>query len=189
MAWRGPVLGEELSLCPGVVLAKRQLFLTESRLASLGEALRDSGKEDGGPAGKLALAASRYRRILMEPIHGAREMETALAGVRLSLDRDVYRPLLSSLAGRRMFGLWLFLAGIFLALSVAAGLGSRHDGQGGREISLPALACRGVGVDGRPGVYGLRFGPGRRETAPQGENREGCGRRLFLRRSLSLPAW
>ena len=50
MAWRGPVLGEELSLCPGVVLAKRQLFLTESRLASLGEVLRSHNAEENGPA-------------------------------------------------------------------------------------------------------------------------------------------
>ena len=118
---------------------------------------------------KLAHGTSRYRRLLLERVRGPEELEKSLSEVRLALDGQVYRPLLSSLAGRSMLGLWLFLAGVLGALALAAGLGCRRLGKGGGSyIYLPTLAMTLFLAFGQ-GLTGCDAGPAAK-TAVHAEN-------------------
>jgi len=122
LAWSGPVEGETLSPCPGVVRAKQELFLTESRLVRLSTALaglENRGVRVAGLARELHHLTDRYHNLLRQPVVSLSRLSASLGNLRAEMDRKVQQPLWD-LRGARTRLLWLgglliMLLGILLA--------------------------------------------------------------------------
>ena len=124
LAWSGPVAEEILLPCPGVVRGKQELFLTESRLVRLSDALAKL-EARGVRVGKLSAALHRlsdkYRTLLEQPVSSLSGMSANLNKLRLQLDAEVQKPMLRLQRARSrltwvgltlVVGLALLLAGL-----------------------------------------------------------------------------
>lgn len=126
LAWSGPVEAETLLPCPGVVRAKQELFLTESRLVRLSDAL--AGLEAKGVrVGKLLTELHRlsdqYRTLMRQPVTSLSGLSAKLSSLRLALDTNVQRPMLSLQRARSRL-IWVgaaLVAGLALLLAGMVG--------------------------------------------------------------------
>lgn len=129
LAWRGPVQGDALSLCPAVNRARRELFLTESRLFSLAawaDRLRARRINTGPLERELTRSLMAYHAALARPADSISELTARLGRIRRDLDRRVRRPL-QALEGGRDRGLaWALAIIIALGLALAALVGFKR---------------------------------------------------------------
>lgn len=122
LAWSGPVEGETLSPCPGVVRAKQELFLTESRLVRLSAALaelEESGVRVAALSTELHHLSDRYHNLLRQPVVSLSSMSAGLGKLRRDLDLKVQQPLWQLRGDRTRLswvgGLLVMLLGLLLA--------------------------------------------------------------------------
>ncbi len=159
LAWSGPVEEETLSLCPGVVRAKQELFLTESRLvrlsAALGE-LEERGVRVGALAAELHRLSDQYRTVLNQPLYSLSGLSARLGRLRAELDAKVQQPLWRLQRARARQG-WLGMAlvvGLGLVLAALVGWRRRLSPPPeslplrlAREGRLPEVLRRNEGED------------------------------------------
>lgn len=129
LAWSGPVAEEILLPCPGVVRGKQELFLTESRLVRLADALAKL-EARGVRVGKLSAALHRlsdqYRTLLGQPVSSLSGMSAKLNKLRARLDAEVQKPMLRLQRARSRLT-WVGLALVAgLALLLAGLVGWRR---------------------------------------------------------------
>jgi hypothetical protein len=150
LAWTGPVEGETLSPCPGVVRAKQELFITESRLVRLAAALAEL--EEGGVrlaalSAELHRLSDQYHNLLRQPVVSLSSLSAGLGKLRRELDLKVQQPLWQLRAERSRL-LWLGgLLIMFLGLLLAGLIGWRRRLSGPPE-PLPLRLAREGRLDG-----------------------------------------
>jgi hypothetical protein len=129
LAWSGPVEAETQSLCPGVIRAKQELFLTESRLVRLADALAGQEKRGvrlKGLSAELHRLSDRYHTLLNQPVVSLSGLTASLGGLRGELDRKVQEPLWRlSRARSRLTWLGVILV-LFMGLLLAGLIGWRR---------------------------------------------------------------
>jgi len=129
LAWSGPVEEETQSLCPGVIRAKQELFLTESRLVRLSAALVEQqarGVRLKDLSAELHLLSDRYHTLLNQPVVSLSGMSASLGGLRSELDRKVQAPLWRLGRARTRLSWVGTILVLFLGLVFAALLGWRR---------------------------------------------------------------
>jgi hypothetical protein len=136
LAWSGPVEAETLLLCPGVVRAKQELFLTESRLVRLSDALAGleaKGVRVGKLLGELHRLSDQYRTLMRQPVTSLSGLSSRLSALRLALDTNVQKPMLSLQRARSRL-IWVgvaLVAGLAVLLAGMVGWRRRLTPPGG----------------------------------------------------------
>lgn len=144
LAWTGPVEGETLSPCPGVVRAKQELFLTESRLVRLATALAElekGGVRVAALSVELHHLSDRYHNLLRQPVDSLSGLSAGLVELRMDLDLKVQQPLWQ-LRGERTRLLWLGGVVIMLLGLLLAGLIGWRRRLSGPSEPLPLRLAR-----------------------------------------------
>jgi hypothetical protein len=129
LAWSGPVEAETLLPCPGVVRAKQELFLTESRLVRLSgalAALEVKGVRVGKLSAELHRLSDRYRTLLRQPVTSLSSLSAKMVALRSVLDTNVQKPMLRLQRARSRLT-WLGMALVVgLAVLLAGMVGWRR---------------------------------------------------------------
>jgi hypothetical protein len=151
LAWSGPVEAETLLPCPGVVRAKQELFLTESRLVRLSDALAGleaKGVRAGELLAELHRLSDQYRTLMRQPVTSLSALSTRLSALRLALDMNVQKPMLSLQRARSRL-IWVgvaLVAGLAVLLAGMVGWRRRLTPSGG---PLPLQLARHGLLDSR----------------------------------------
>lgn len=136
LAWSGPVEAETLLPCPGVVRAKQELFLTESRLVRLSDALaglEDKGVRVGKLLAELHRLSDQYRTLMRQPVTSLSALSAKLTALRLALDTKVQKPMLGLQRARSRL-IWVgvaLVAGLAVLLAGMVGWRRRLAPHGG----------------------------------------------------------
>ena len=156
LAWSGPVEEEALLPCPGVVRAKQELFLTESRLVRLSDALAGleaKGIRVGKLLGELHRLSNQYHTLLRQPVSSLSGLSASLYKLRSELDANVQKPMLRLQRARSRLT-WVgvaLVAGLTVLLAGLVGWRRRLTLSGG--LSPLGLVRKGV-LDGPEGQTG-----------------------------------
>ncbi len=147
LAWSGPVEGETLLPCPGVVRAKQELFLTESRLVRLSDALAGleaRGVRVGALSAQLHRLSDQYRTLMRQPVSSLSGLSASLVRLRWELDANVQKPMLR-LQWARSRLTWVGMALVVgLAILLAGLVGWRRRLMPPSEPSPLSLAREGL---------------------------------------------
>lgn len=136
LAWSGPVEAETLLPCPGVVRAKQELFLTESRLVRLSDALAGmeaKGVRVGTLLAELHRLSDQYRTLMRQPVTSISGLSAKLSALRLALDAKVQKPMLGLQRARSRL-IWVgvaLVAGLAVLLAGMVGWRRRLAPAGG----------------------------------------------------------
>ncbi len=150
MAWQGPLAQEDLTPCPGLRRARRELLAADTRLSALSalmpglaaDRLTTAGLERG-----LARAAEQKRQALSQPVSSLEEIGQRLALSRTTLMEQVERPYREQQNWRAAGSAWGLALMVLLALAMALLWGLRRLCQPGGPLAGPAPGGPADGIE------------------------------------------